>query len=625
MANPENENRVLARVDMMLDSLDRLAQTERSPAQFYAELLGQLKIVLTATDCCILASIQPGRWNSLAATSAVFGAQAAQHLTAFAKQKATILSARWVDEEQESRWIGYGLHGVNWTAGGIVAMLPLVSPVGSPANTRAMHELLEAFAEILNRFQLKHGFTQADPRSSEIRSIAGSILACKTAKEADRGLVDGARCCIDADRVTLLRWGSPSDGFQTLAISGHPRVDTQSNFVHSLQRRLNSTNSDIQSSVLLTDWAKEIGSAIAISYPIESGPASGISPDGSRVKANSLLVLEWFEEERYVHNAMRIESGLPWLTVAWQSHTASRSFIAVKSRILKWIVVAVVVSCFALYFASPTELTILSQGTLQPTEQRFVFAPAEGYVDKILVADGQLVRLGEIIATLESPQLQLQINQVSAEIGIVGQKRDGINITLNQLKPADDQSNVTGSRLAGEVQELETRRQNLLEQKKLLEREQERLQLRSPIVGTVIAWEVERHLENRPVRRGDLLFRIASLEEKWRIESTIADWESGYVVEAQRAKLAETKPLTVEFVFASASKDRGTGKIEKLSNTMRDVNGSQQLDVVVAPDARIENPRLGTSATVSIPCGQFPRWFVWTRSILDAIRRRFWL
>lgn len=295
-----------------------------------------------------------------------------------------------------------------------------------------------------------------------------------------------------------------------------------------------------------------------------------------------------------------------------------------NSQLLRWGIAAGVLACFALIFASPTELTILAQGTLQPSEQRFVFASAEGYIDKIHVADGQLVHSGEVIATMESPQLQLQLDQVSAEIGIVGQKRDGINITLNQLRPAEDQSNVTGSRLAGEVQELEARRQNLLEQKKLLEREQERLQLRSPINGTLIAWEVERHLQNRPVRRGDLLFRIASLEEQWRIESTVADWESGYVVEAQRAKLEASKPLVVEFVFASASKERGTGTVGQLSNTMRDVNGSQQLDVVVAPDFRIENPRLGTSATVSIPCGQFPRWFVWTRSILDALRRRFW-
>jgi multidrug efflux pump subunit AcrA (membrane-fusion protein) len=613
MGKTENDSLVLVRVDMMLDSLDRLAQTENSAVRFYAELLSQLKLCLAAVDCCILVCVQPGRWNSLIATSPRFGVQAVEQLTRFAMQNHATLPAWWHVEEASSKWIGLGLQGGRWTAGGIVALLPTADPTGNtaelgPANTTAMHELLEAFAEIANRFQWKHGFLQVDPQSIEVRSVAASILACKTATEADKVLADGARCLIDADRVTLVRLGSRMRDYQTLAISGHPTVDLQSSFVRSLHRHLFATGSDHKSFDRLAEWATEVGSAVAVSYPIAG---------------TSLLVMEWFDEGRYVHNASRIESAIPWLTVAWQSHSRPNTK-GLQTLLLKLVVLSICVACSIIFFASATELTIHSQGTLQPSEQRFVFAPAEGYVDKIHVADGQLVRIGEIIATMESPQLQLQINQVASEIGIVDQKRNGLNITLNQLEPADDPSNVTGSRLAGEIQELESRRQSLLEQKELLDRENERLKLRSPIDGTLMAWEVERHLENRPVRRGDLLFRVASLEEQWRIESTVADWESGYVVDVQRAQRLENKPLSVEFVLATASELRGVARIDQIGNTMRDVNGSPQLDLVVIPNTRIENPRLGTSATVSIPCGRFPRWFVWTRSILDAVRRRFW-
>ena len=626
MGNSGDGNLVLARVDMMLDSLDRLAQTESSAVRFYGELLSQLKIVLAATDCCILVCIQPGRWHSQAATSPHFGVQAVERLTTFATQSGAILPARWHVEEESGRWIGLGLQSSRWTAGGIVARLPLSDPTGNasesrPAITTAMVELLEAFAEIVNRFQLKHGFLTVDPLSSEVRAVTASILACKTANEADKVTVDGARCLIDADRVTLVCAGTRMRDYQTLAISGHPTVDLQSNFVRSLHQRLFSIRSDQKSFGQLAEWSTEVGSAVAVSYPIAT--LAGVSPNLSRIAVDSLLVLEWFDEERYVHNASRIESSLPWLTVAWQSHTRSKSK-GLQTLLLKWVILTVCVAGCVLFFVSPTELTIHAQGTLQPSEQRFVFAPAEGYVDKVLVVDGQLVRSGEIIAAMESPQLQLQINHVDAEIGIVDQKRDGLNITLNQLKPADDPSNVTGSRLAGEVQELESRRQNLIEQRALLDREHERLQLRSPINGTLIAWELERHLENRPVRRGDVLFRIASLAGQWQIESTVPDWESGYVVNAQRFQRAENTPLAVEFVLASASELRGVGRIDQMGNTMRDVNGSPQMELVVSPNLPVENPRLGTSATVSIPCGQFPRWFVWTRSILDAVRRRFW-
>ena len=118
--------------------------------------------------------------------------------------------------------------------------------------------------------------------------------------------------------------------------------------------------------------------------------------------------------------------------------------------------------------------------------------------------------------------------------------------------------------------------------------------------------------------------RIAALDHQWRLESTVADWESGYVVEAYRAMQAEKKSQAVEYVLASSPGMRRTGKILSISNTMLDVAGSQHLEVMVEPDAMLESRRLGTSVTVSIPCGQFSRWFVWTRSILDAVHRRFW-
>ena len=604
----------------MLDTLDRLAQTETSAPRFYAELLGQLKLALAAKDCCIIANILPSRWSSLAATSALFGGQAIQQLTSFITQHATAPPLRWVDEVQDSIWIGCGLQGSNWSAGGVVVQLPLLSAASGatlsrPANLTAMYELLEAFAEIANRYQLKHGFARVDPKSHEVRSVAESILACQTAKEADKVLVDGARCLLDADRVTLVSLGSNKRNSKTLAISGHPVVDQHSNFVRSLQKHLHSTNSGRDPSDELANWATEIGSDVAIPYPISNAKAA----------TSNVLVLEWFDKDRFVLNASRIDSTLPWLAIAWKTFSRSKSAGNLIIRFLKYAFVAACLIGCAAYFTSSTELTIHSQGTLQPSVQRFVFSPTEGYVKTIHVADGQSVRSGEIIATMESPQLQLQINQVASEIGIVDQKRNSLNLTLNQLKPADDQSNLAASRLAGEIQELEARRQNLLEQKTVLDREQQRLQLRSPIDGTVIAWEVERHLENRPVRRGDMLFRIASLQGQWQIESTVVDWESGYVAKAQRAQTSEKKSLAIEFVLASATNDRGVGRINHFGNTMRDVNGNQHLDLVIALNKPIENPRLGTSATVSIPCGQFPRWFVWTKSILDAVRRRFWL
>ncbi len=639
LASASIDSGTLARVDSLLNELDRLARSECPPAQFYEEILRRLKLLLAATDCCILACIHPGRWSAIATTSQAFRVQAEQQLSQSAARISTGLPTQWIDPAVSDQWLGCSFGASNWSAGGIVAKLPATSQaVSDPARVvpeacgnrneekiaLAPTELLSAFAEIVNRYHSLRGHLHSESQSTEIRSIVCAILTCNRPHEVDKLLVDGARCLVDADRVSLLRSHKPTANNQTIAISGTPKVDVNSNIVIALNKLSLSTVLDSASTDELTSLASENGSAVAIAIPIFHPGPSVLDRTNTTRKLVNFLVLEWSDKDRFVSNAFKIESILPWLKDAWQFRSQMKSVAIWPTRFLKWATGMVCLALAVVYFAVPTEMTILAQGTLQPLEQRFVFAPAEGFVDRIFVADSQCVQAGEVVATISSPTLELQINQVSAEIGLTEQKRDGLNITLNQLKPTDDPANLTGSRLAGEVQELEARRANLVEQKLLLDREQERLRLRSPISGTVIAWEVEKYLENRPVRRGDLLLRIAALEHQWRLESIVVDWESGYVVDAYRATLAKNKPLTIEFVLASSPQEKRNGKISRIGNTMIDVGGSQQLEVIVDPDTPLENPRMGTSVRLSIPCGQFPRWFVWTRSIVDAVRRRFW-
>ncbi len=440
------------------------------------------------------------------------------------------------------------------------------------------------------------------------------MWSAKTRREADQSLVDGARCLIDADRVSLLHQDKKARNGGVLAISGNPSFDARSDIVIALNQLTLSCDLGSVSKEQLARLASQTGSTIAVAVAI-----------AKTAESNHYLVLEWADTERHIATSERMRWILPWLIDAWQLSSPPVGKQLWRSRVLRWAIASLCLIGLVVYFAIPTELTILSQGTLQPSEQRFVFSPAEGFVDKIHVSDGQRVQAGEVVAILSSPSLQMQFTQVASEIELVEQKRDGLNITLNQLKPAEDQGNLLGSRLAGEVQELEAKRANLIEQKALLEREQERLQLRSPIQGTVIAWEVEKYLENRPVRRGDTLLRIAALENQWQLESTVVDWESGYVMGAYQTRIAKKKPLNVEFVVASSPQERRTGRIVNIGNSMLDVDGSQQMEMTIVPDSSISSPRLGTSVTVSIPCGQFPRWFVWTRGILDAVRRRFWI
>jgi len=279
------------------------------------------------------------------------------------------------------------------------------------------------------------------------------------------------------------------------------------------------------------------------------------------------------------------------------------------------------------FFNMTTQLTIRSRGTLEPTNQRFVFAPADGYVDEIFVTDGQLVEQGQPIAKLASPSLQLELGRIDSEIRLVDEMRAGLDVTINQLQSNDDQSIVLGSQLAGEVKELEKKRESLVNQRELLTKEQRRLELVSPIDGTVISWDIEKQMESRPVKLGDTLFRIAELKaekNQWRIEVPVVDWESGYVSEALRESIEADTTLKVTFALPSSPRRTWTGTVERSALSLHNDQGIQHLDFFVNLDEAVPSPRIGTSAIVSFPCGNHRRWFVWSRSIIDSIHRRFW-
>lgn len=64
--------------------------------------------------------------------------------------------------------------------------------------------------------------------------------------------------------------------------------------------------------------------------------------------------------------------------------------------------------------------TVAAPATIQPHERATVTAPATGVVDELLVADGDRVRAGDVVARLGSPSLAQQIEQAEAAVAAAG-------------------------------------------------------------------------------------------------------------------------------------------------------------------------------------------------------------
>ncbi len=78
-------------------------------------------------------------------------------------------------------------------------------------------------------------------------------------------------------------------------------------------------------------------------------------------------------------------------------------------RLIRWAIVAVV--CLLTYRVMTISypLTIEAPAFLGTSVKRAVFATADGYVDALLVEDGQQVEAGKPVARLRSPNLTCRL------------------------------------------------------------------------------------------------------------------------------------------------------------------------------------------------------------------------
>jgi pyruvate/2-oxoglutarate dehydrogenase complex dihydrolipoamide acyltransferase (E2) component len=313
----------------------------------------------------------------------------------------------------------------------------------------------------------------------------------------------------------------------------------------------------------------------------------------------------------------------------------------------------------------PTELRIEATGTLQPVEQRIVFAPLDGVISRIAVADGQAVEQGAVLAELSSPMLDIELEEVAGELRANAEKLSGLKVAINQLSPEDPSAIAMQNRFSSEIREIETRLLALDEKQIALRGEKEKLTVLAPISGTVIARQVERYLDRRPVRRGDPLLRVVRLDGPWRLELEVADRDAGRVKrvlfppqdspqqtpEPEQPKPEQPKPEksrepdrssqpalaasgevtdtstdVLDFVYAATPEQRWQAEVTWISESARNPRGDMAIvDVHARVDAETAAAgHMGATVQAYFSCGKQPIWFVWSRPLIEAIQRKLW-
>jgi hypothetical protein len=175
--------------------------------------------------------------------------------------------------------------------------------------------------------------------------------------------------------------------------------------------------------------------------------------------------------------------------------------------------------------------------------------------------------------------------------------------------------------LSAEEEQLQEELKSLDQQYEVLTQQQRELEIRSPVDGRVLTFDLERLLAERPVRRGDRLMTVADVDGPWELELQIDDDQAGHVLDAWEQSDGR---LPVSFLLVGQAGVRCEAHLVEVAEaTEIDELGR----AIVPAHARLESrvpagARPGTTVIAKIHCGRRSIGFVWFRPLLEAIRTR---
>ena len=320
--------------------------------------------------------------------------------------------------------------------------------------------------------------------------------------------------------------------------------------------------------------------------------------------------------------------------------TVGRWWSAPEGRWLRRLGLFAVVAAMAAMWFVPARFEIVVDGKLEPSVRRHIFSTASGVVQQVLVEHGDQVDEDQIVVRLDNPELTRNVEDVLGQIQIARQQLSSVTAlrlsgaTVAGSPDSNSQQN-NDNRLAAEQQRLEMQLQNLERQHDLLELQQQQMEIRSPLQGTVVTWDVEQAIASRPLERGQQLMTIADGAGPWQLNLLVRDRQAGHLRQAIAANnLGEpsangedrrTQPMVVDlpvsFALATEPSGRYRGRLNHVSESSQyDPDLGSSVKVTVALDAS-QLPTLhdGAGVRAKIDCGQRRLGYVWFHQMIDLL------
>ena len=295
------------------------------------------------------------------------------------------------------------------------------------------------------------------------------------------------------------------------------------------------------------------------------------------------------------------------------------------SRTLSCLAVATGIVAFFCLFPYPFELG--AKGQLVPEQQHEIFAKVDGVLQEVFIdeLEGQapLVDANTVLARMTNNDLMVQIQNMDGQL-----RQSEEQIRKFKRASMDDSLETYDSILiGGELQAELEKKKSLIKELRIKREDARNLEVRAPISGMVMNWQVKQTLLRRPVTKGQNLLTLVAPNTPWRLELELPEKRVGHLLKRLND---DEDPVHVTFALASHPNKKLEGKLKRLDHKLEvhSEEGNTALMEVEFDNSQIAADllRSGTRVNAKLNCGTRPIGYVYFHEVIETARSAamFW-
>jgi multidrug efflux pump subunit AcrA (membrane-fusion protein) len=178
----------------------------------------------------------------------------------------------------------------------------------------------------------------------------------------------------------------------------------------------------------------------------------------------------------------------------------------------------------------PWKLTIEGRGSMLPEERHNTYAPFNGVVVDVPHEHADLVKKGDLLAKLESDEINSRQKELMAQRAEATQKIASLEYEWRHLEGSQSDER---RKIEAQLGEAQIRERSALDQLAIIEDQLKKMEVRAPNDGIITTWEVKRNYLNRPVTEGQELVQVAEVSGEWVHEVNVPDHDMTPILEAK--------------------------------------------------------------------------------------------